>query len=300
MSDGTLQNISDTALWVAMYRAYESERKDALFHDPYARRLAGPRGEQIVRSLSGGRTMSWPMVVRTVAFDDMVLRLTRDGGADTVLNLAAGLDARPWRLPLPSDLRWIDVDLPHMLEYKWRAIAGERAHCRYEPRALDLRETDARRDLFAEVGNSARSVLVVSEGLLVYLEPPQVASLAQDLAAVPTFRWWAFDLVGPRILLRLQKQFGGALATARAPMHFGPAENTQWFTPHGWREREYHSMIADAMRLKRQPPMAWTWKIMMKLMPPERRAQMFRMAGNVLLERSDRLEADAPAARVPL
>lgn len=298
MSDGTLQNISDTALWVAMYRAYESERKDALFHDPWARRLAGPRGEQIVRSLAGGRTMSWPMVVRTVAFDDMVLRITRDAGADAVLNLAAGLDARPWRLPLPPDLRWIDVDLPHMLEYKWRVLAGERAHCRYESRALDLREIDARRALFAEVGASARAVLVVSEGLLVYLEPPQVASLAQDLAAVPTFRWWAFDLVGPRILTRLQKQFGSALATARAPMHFGPAEGTAWFAPYGWREREYHSMLADARRLKRQPSGAWMWGIMLRLMPPERRAQMLRMAGNVLLERSDRLDDDAPADRV--
>src|SRR5437773_1190282 len=42
-----IRSVSDTALWVAMYRAYESERADALFSDPYARRLAGPRGEAI-------------------------------------------------------------------------------------------------------------------------------------------------------------------------------------------------------------------------------------------------------------
>ncbi len=298
MTDGTLQNISDTALWVAMYRAWESERRDALFHDPFARRLAGPRGEQIVRSLTGGRTMSWPMVVRTVAFDDMVLRMTRDEGADTVLNLAAGLDARPWRLPLPPTLNWIDVDLPHMIEYKLRVMAGETARCRYQPRAIDLREIGARRELFAEVGSAARSALVVSEGLLVYLEPDSVASLARDLAAVPSFRWWAFDLVGPIILARLQKQFGRSLATARAPMQFGPAEGTAWFAPHGWREREFHSMIVDAIRLKRQPPMAWTWRLMAMFMSRARREQAWRMAGNVLLERSERLDADAPAARV--
>jgi methyltransferase (TIGR00027 family) len=298
VSEATLQNISDTALWVATYRAWESERTDALFHDPYARRLAGPRGEQMVRSLPGGGSMSWAMVVRTVALDDIILRVTRDLGADTVLNLAAGLDARPWRLPLPPDLRWIDVDLPHMLDSKWRVLAGERARCRYEPRPIDLRETDARRALFADVGAGARRVMVVSEGLLIYLEPDQVASLTRDLAAVPSFHWWAFDLVGPEILARLQRQFGRALAGARAPFHFGPADGTSFFTSRGWREREFHSTIEDALRLRRPPPMGWLVRLIRWLSPRARREHMRRMAGNVLLERSDSLEAGAPAARV--
>src|SRR5438093_7634060 len=103
--DPKIHDVSDTALWVATYRALESERPDAHFRDPFARRLAGERGEEIVRSLPGGRVMSWPMVVRTVVFDEFVMRLVRKEGADTVLNLAAGLDARPWRLALPKSLR---------------------------------------------------------------------------------------------------------------------------------------------------------------------------------------------------
>src|SRR5207249_5958682 len=112
--------------------AYESERPDAQFRDPYARRLAGPRGEEILRSIPGGRRTAWPMVVRTVVFDEFILRAVRDEGADTVLNLAAGLDARPWRLPLPPSLRWIDVDLPEILDWKQRELAGETPACRYE------------------------------------------------------------------------------------------------------------------------------------------------------------------------
>ncbi|HEX5051508.1 MAG TPA: class I SAM-dependent methyltransferase, partial [Planctomycetota bacterium] len=55
-----IRNVSDTALWVAMYRAFESERPDAIFRDPYARRLAGERGEAIVSTLRHGRAMAWP------------------------------------------------------------------------------------------------------------------------------------------------------------------------------------------------------------------------------------------------
>src|SRR5258708_39823095 len=88
--DEPIRDVSDTALWVAVYRAEESERKDALFHDPYARRLAGERGRRIVESIPSRRAWGWPMVVRTRVFDDIVLRAVRDEGFDTVLNLAAG------------------------------------------------------------------------------------------------------------------------------------------------------------------------------------------------------------------
>ena len=43
-----VDNVSDTARWVAWYRALETERPDAIFRDPFARRLAGPEGEAIV------------------------------------------------------------------------------------------------------------------------------------------------------------------------------------------------------------------------------------------------------------
>src|SRR5947208_1802263 len=136
-ADEPTRDVSDTALWVAIYRAQESERKDALFHDPYARRLAGERGQRIVDSVPQGRAWSWPMVVRTKCFDDIVLHALRDEGFDTVLNLAAGLDARPWRLELPRETRWIDVDMPAMLTYKQQAMASETPRCLYTARAAD-------------------------------------------------------------------------------------------------------------------------------------------------------------------
>ena len=120
-----ITHVSDTARWVAVYRAQESERPDRLFDDPFARRLAGPRGEAIVRGLPRGAQMAWPMVVRTAVMDEVILRVIARDGITTVLNLAAGLDARPWRLQLPASLQWIDVDHPEMIEYKRAAMAAE-------------------------------------------------------------------------------------------------------------------------------------------------------------------------------
>src|SRR4029453_5763600 len=126
-----LENISDTALWVAAYRAEESERPDAIFHAPFARRRTGARGFQLLAAMPKGRKYSWPMVVRTALLDRMILDCLAQG-ADLILNLAAGLDARPYRMQLPADLPWIEVDLPGMIEYKSAILAADKPVCRLE------------------------------------------------------------------------------------------------------------------------------------------------------------------------
>ncbi|MGH7618807.1 MAG: class I SAM-dependent methyltransferase [Gemmatimonadaceae bacterium] len=108
-----LTNVSDTARWVAIYRAMETARPDAIFRDPFAARLGGAQGEAIVDTIKRGRQMAWAMIVRTSVFDDVIRERVKTYGVDLVLNLAAGLDARPWRMKeLPASLRWVDVDLP--------------------------------------------------------------------------------------------------------------------------------------------------------------------------------------------
>jgi len=84
-----IRNISETALWVAVYRAREMERPDAAFRDPFARRLAGPRGEEIARSFPFSDKAAWAWVARTVLFDQLIEEQVR-AGADLVVNLAAG------------------------------------------------------------------------------------------------------------------------------------------------------------------------------------------------------------------
>jgi len=281
-----IQSVSDTARWVAMYRAHESERKDAIFHDPFARKLAGPEGETILRAIPRGRQTSWPLVVRTAVFDEIVLRYVKDEGASAVLNLAAGLDARPWRLPLPPSLRWVDVDFAPMLEYKRQAIGDATPNCRYEARAADLRDPAERRTLFASFAVTER-VLVVTEGLLVYLEEPEVAALARDLAANPAFCWWLIDYMSPPLLKRLQKTWGQTLGRGNAPLKFAPAQGIRYFAPLGWNEREFHSTWMDAKRLRRRMPFAWFYDLLIGMAPPERQMATARFAGNVVLERAE-------------
>jgi len=281
-----IRDVSDTALWVAIYRAQESERKDALFNDPYARRLAGERGQQIVDTIPHGHAMSWPMVVRTHVFDEIIQRLLAEQGVDTVLNLAAGLDARPWRLPLPPETHWVDVDLHGMLAHKQQGMAGETPRCRYTARAADLREPGALRAVLDEFAREPRRALVITEGLLIYLEPAHVATVAGELASGTGVRFWLMDLASPMLLQWMERRWKGPRGLQNAPFRFAPVEGTAFFAPHGWREREFHSTWEEAKRLERMPPNSWLWGLFALFMSPRRREAMRRFSGHVVLERA--------------
>jgi methyltransferase (TIGR00027 family) len=284
-SDNPVSHISDTARWVALYRAMESDRPDALFHDPYARKLAGEEGEAILRGMKKGVQYAWPMIVRTAVMDEIIERCVNREGYDGVMNLAAGLDTRPYRLDLPGNVKWFDVDLPDILTYKETQLAGERPHCVVEFAKADLTDESARAELFQRVGSEASRLLVITEGLLIYLTREQVAGLARDLHAQTTFAGWLIDLGSPRLLKMMHRTWGKQLERGQAPLIFGPEEGTAFFEPCGWKEVEYRAMFEEAVRLKRTMKFAWLWRFLGRLYPKKKQEEFRRMSGVVVLGR---------------
>jgi len=250
-ADG-IRNISDTAIWAAIYRAEENARPDALFRDPLAARLAGERGGAIRESLPRRARRAWPWIARTVLFDRIITQAIARG-ADLVLNLAAGLDARPYRMSLPPALQWIEVDLPDLLDYKEHVLAGERPNCQLERVRLDLSDRVSRQELFSMIALRTKRALVITEGLLIYLAPDDVGALADDLREPAAFAEWLLDLVSPGILALLEKEIGSELAAANAPPKFGPDEGTDFFVPHGWQPASVDSLLKTAAKLGRLP-----------------------------------------------
>jgi methyltransferase (TIGR00027 family) len=257
-----IRNISDTACWAAIYRARETDRPDALFRDPFARRLAGERGERIANAMPQGNRTAWAWVTRTYLFDHFISEQVRQG-LSLVVNLAAGLDARPYRMALPPALRWVEVDLPGILDHKEQVLGDEKPVCVLERIRLDLANESARRDLFARLGREASRVLIVSEGLLIYLMPEEVSALGRDLAAPASFQRWLTDLASPGLLRMLQRQWGPEVARGGAPFKFAPEEGPDFFRRGGWEPAEVRSTLKTAARLKRLP----LWLRLMALLP---------------------------------
>jgi methyltransferase (TIGR00027 family) len=250
-TDGPLiRDVSDTARWIAAQRARESERPDAVFHDPCARRLAGERGEQIARAMV--RAGDWHVVARTVEIDRMIKEQMRQG-IGTVVNLAAGLDTRPYRMNLPPSLQWIEIDLPAILDYKEEILRGETPVCALERIRLDLSDPVARREVLDRLGKQRKRTLILTEGLLVYLPETDVASLAADLAGQPGFERWILDLMSAGLAKLLMRRFGSQLIEAGAPFKFAPKEGTDFFARFGWKLLETRSHLKTVARIKRLP-----------------------------------------------
>ena len=249
-TEQAIRNISDTAIWAALYRARETERKGALFQDPFARRLAGERGDRIAVTMRAHDEHEWAWVMRTVLFDRFIAGEIAEG-TDMVVNLAAGLDARPYRMALPPALQWIEVDLPDLLEYKEQVLQNEKPACALERVRLNLADRAAGRELFRKLGETSKNALIITEGLLIYLDEAEVGELACDLAEPGSFRHWVLDIASPGLLRLLQREVGSELDRANAPLKFAPAEGPPFFTRYGWRPAAVRSPLKEAAREKR-------------------------------------------------
>src|SRR5438128_10414229 len=127
-SEPLVRNISDTALLAAIYRAPETERPDAVFRDPFARRLAGERGDQIAKSMRFSERATWAWITRTYAYDEFIKQQLRHGDA-MIVNLSACLDASSYRTSSPASLRLTEIDLPGILAYNAAMLPVQTPAC---------------------------------------------------------------------------------------------------------------------------------------------------------------------------
>jgi methyltransferase (TIGR00027 family) len=261
---GITESVGATAIGVALMRATETRRPDALFHDPYAQILVSEvrhdawerlerdsRGESL-ESLGdegeGDRIgyMSAFMTARTVYFDEYFAQATAAGVRQIVI-LAAGLDARAYRLDWPADTVVFELDQPKVLEFKAVALAKHDVTPRIERRAVavDLRH-DWPAALTAAGFDRALPTAWLAEGLLRYLPADAQDRLLGDILSLsaPGSRFASNSPNGPQpeVPAQLLERRGRMLE--RLGIDINPEElvyphgdrtaPADWFAAHGW------------------------------------------------------------------
>jgi methyltransferase (TIGR00027 family) len=193
-SDSSQQMLGATAYWAAGVRALESARADHLFNDPWAALLAGQEG---MTWAAGRGANAVPMVIRTRYFDDFLQRVVIDFGVRQVVILAAGLDARAYRLGWLEGACLFELDQPEILHYKQQVLqaAGAREVCERRAIAVDL-NADWEAPLAAAGFSLHQPSVWLMEGFLFYLCNEHITRLlekASHLAAPGS--WLGFDIV---------------------------------------------------------------------------------------------------------
>ncbi|MBX9983246.1 MAG: SAM-dependent methyltransferase [Mycobacterium sp.] len=187
------QSVGSTALGVAAARAAETESDNPLIRDPFARVFLDAVGDGMWSIYADPKLLAQAseidpqvraraqmlvdfMATRTAFFDEYFLRAAGSGVRQVVI-LAAGLDARAWRLPWPDGTVVYELDQPKVLEFKTATLDrhGATPTARLVNVPIDLRH-DWPKALQEAGFDPGRPSAWSAEGLVRYL-PAQ----AQDL-----------------------------------------------------------------------------------------------------------------------
>ena len=192
--------VANTGLLVAAVRAKESAREDRLFTDPFADKLAGETGKELLAAAiaGSGEQSTAEIVVRTRFFDDALLRTAQM--AKQVVVLAAGMDARAYRLNWPDGTTVYEVDQPDVIDVKAQLLEGDRPICRRVAVGIDLADDWPAALAAAGFDAAAPSVWLI-EGLLQYIDASAVRALFErvDALSAPGSRL-LYDVVGKALL----------------------------------------------------------------------------------------------------
>ena len=181
MKNGKVTSVSSTAIMMAAVRACETLREDRLFVDPFAAKLAGDEAVGLAAPVvKGDEEQGRPYgQVRTRFLDDFLSAHAED--YSQVVLLGAGLDARAYRLELPKDLKFFEIDQPNIIDYKNEVLASDMPTCDRRVIAANLGE-EAWVDLLLEAGFVPEEPsLWILEGFIYYLHEEQAVSLMEKI-----------------------------------------------------------------------------------------------------------------------
>jgi methyltransferase (TIGR00027 family) len=261
MSSKLPAGVGLTALAVADARARESARADRLFGDPFARLFIDAAGTAFVAESTAStidiRAMRAEYVaIRTRYFDDALLSACGAGCQQVVL-LAAGLDARAFRLKWPPGTRLFELDVADVIAFKEPVLSAHAAAptCERVVIAADLRE-DWPAALRASGFRDDRPTAWLAEGILMYLAESERDALLGNLTecsatashlAVELPIWRVPAEVSETVARGVVERSALAQIAAAFPRDTSGsdepsvADPAAWLGRHGW-----HATIDDA------------------------------------------------------
>jgi methyltransferase (TIGR00027 family) len=244
-----------TARWAAANRALETDHSSPLYRDPYARDLAGDAGFDVLysmRTASGMGTFSGPdpyLTIRTRFFDDALLDTVRATSIDQVVILAAGMDARAFRLEWPAGVCLFEVDRNDVFKHKEAVLSRMQARPRCDRRVVQQDLSQSWVSALLDAGfDPKRKAAFLAEGLLYYLDQAAVGSVFDVLRGIAApGSWIGVDAVNPEVLTSpFMATYLKRLAQFGAPWKFSVADPEAFMHARGWQPTIVHPGESEA------------------------------------------------------
>lgn len=232
-----MDGIGKTSLLVAAMRAVESKRPDIasrLFTDPFAENLAGPEGFALLNKAIEASGDQPAIAIRTRYMDDRIKEALSKGYRQIVM-LAAGMDARAYRLEFPAGTKLFEVDRKEVLNYKQEKLGDAKPLCERHTIATDLRQEW--KNLLVNAGFKPKEKTIwMTEGLLMYLDEADVHTVIEKINQLASKGdILLFDILSRTLLeAPFMKNQLAFLASIGAPWLFGSNDPAAFMRSFGW------------------------------------------------------------------
>ena len=160
-------NAVNKTLYIPLYGKAQVSRKGIILHDPWAERIWEAEGFAL-RGKSRSRWLAYYMGMRAAVMDGWVRDKLEEAGHALVLHIGCGMDSRAMRIG-KGCAKWIDVDFP--------AVIAERSRYYEQSDTYAMLGADASGAAWVEQLPDAGRVIVVMEGLSMYLTVEQMRTL---------------------------------------------------------------------------------------------------------------------------
>ena len=231
----TREAVAGTALLVAAIRARETRREDPLFVDPFADKLGGDAGREFLEAAlqASGEQSTSQIVVRTRFWDEALLRAART--VRQVVIVAAGMDARAYRLDWPHDVTVYELDQPAVMEVKDRLLSEDTPRTRRVAVGTDLAD-DWPPALTSAGFDPGEASVWLMEGLLQYLDEAEVRALFARVDALSAPGSVLFyEVVGAALLQSpSMAPVLKSMAAQGSPWLYGSDNPGELAERHGW------------------------------------------------------------------
>lgn len=235
--------VSLTAFYTCAVRARDAARPAPVVGDTHAQRLMDERGAALWERMRDLRMPALSIVARHRLLDDRLRELlAADPGLRVVL-LGAGFDSRAFRL---RGGRWLEVDEPAVIAHKEARLPQADAPNPLQRIAIDF-ATESLAQRLAPFAESQR-VVVVMEGVLLYLDAAQQQATARALAALAPEVLVFADVMTPTFFRRAGRATHDRLRELGAPFKVQSVDVPALWSREGFVVAATHSIPAAMSR----------------------------------------------------
>lgn len=250
-----MKKVSYTSQWTAAARAIEYGRSDALCQDPFAQYLATPTGFAYLKKYVAGGLQTF-VAIRTHYIDNAIRELVTNGHIRQIVIIAAGMDARAFRLDWPENAIIYEIDHPELLSEKQLLLDSISATPKTTRKTVGADLSLSWLPLLYDAGfDEVQPTLWITEALLFFLTDPQVKTLLGTLASASAFKsWLVLDMLNENLLHnKMAKPFLDQLQADGIPWLFGTNDPQHYLQALAWQIRDIKQPGEEGAGMNRWP-----------------------------------------------